>query len=72
MLKSKFLLNASFNPKKLAPIKAGIDKEIISDVECPIGLNIGAESPQEIAVAVLAQIIADVKGVEPASATWRE
>jgi len=32
-------------------------------VNCPIGLDIGAESPEEIAVAVLAEILAAHKGV---------
>ena len=53
-------------------ISAGISQDMLNEVICPIGVNIGAESPQEIAIAVLAQIIADVKAVEPASPTWRE
>ena len=53
-------------------LDSGISQECLDTVICPIGVNIGAESPQEIAVAVLAQIIAEVKGVEPASASWRE
>ena len=53
-------------------LDAGITQDAIDTVICPIGVNIGAESPQEIAVAVLAEIIADLKGVEPASATWRD
>jgi xanthine dehydrogenase accessory factor len=53
-------------------LNAGIKQASIDSVICPIGINIGAESPQEIAVAVLAQIIAENKGVEPGSANWRE
>ncbi len=53
-------------------LDAGIAQDAIDTVICPIGVNIGAESPQEIAIAVLAEIIADLKGVEPASATWRD
>jgi xanthine dehydrogenase accessory factor len=52
-------------------LNSGITQDLIDTVICPIGVSIGAESPQEIAVAVLAQIIAEVKGVEPASETWR-
>ena len=52
--------------------EAGLSQEILDTVICPIGVGIGAESPQEIAIAVLAQIIAEVKGVEPASPTWRD
>ena len=53
-------------------LDSGISQNLLDSVICPIGVSIGAESPQEIAVAVLAQIIAEVKGVEPASETWRE
>tara|TARA_X000001036_G_scaffold100365_1_gene93596 strand:- start:1061 stop:1888 length:828 start_codon:yes stop_codon:yes gene_type:complete len=53
-------------------LNSGITQNLLDTVICPIGVSIGAESPQEIAVAVLAQIIAEVKGVEPASETWRE
>ena len=52
-------------------LNSGIPQNVLNTVICPIGVSIGAESPQEIAVAVLAQIIAETKGVEPASATWR-
>jgi len=40
-------------------------------VVCPIGLNIGAESPEEIAVAVVAQIMASFKGADADAPTWR-
>ncbi|MDG1525003.1 MAG: XdhC/CoxI family protein [Candidatus Thalassarchaeaceae archaeon] len=53
-------------------LSSGIKQELLDTVICPIGVNIGAESPQEIAVAVLAQIIAEVKGIEPTSASWRD
>lgn len=35
----------------------GIDKEVLDRVYTPIGLNIGAETPVEIAVAIMAEII---------------
>jgi len=35
----------------------GITQEQIDHIKAPIGLNIGAASPQEIAVAVMAEII---------------
>jgi len=53
-------------------IEAGIGEEIVSDVECPIGLNIGAESPQEIAIAVCASIISKIKEQNPDDKNWRE
>jgi Xanthine and CO dehydrogenases maturation factor, XdhC/CoxF family len=35
----------------------GVSESFLSSVKAPIGLNIGAKSPQEIAVAVHAEII---------------
>ena len=53
-------------------IEAGIDEQIVLEVECPIGLNIGAESPQEIAIAVCASIISKIKEQNPDDENWRE
>ena len=53
-------------------LTAGITQAQLDSVICPIGVNIGAESPQEIAVAVLADIIAEQKGVSPGSSSWRQ
>ncbi len=36
---------------------AGIDKDIITNIHSPIGLKIGAETPEEIAVSIVAEII---------------
>ena len=44
-------------------IDAGITQERLDQVNCPIGLEIGAESPEEIAIAVIAEIIAGHKGI---------
>ena len=53
-------------------LDSGLSQDLLETVICPIGVSIGAESPQEIAIAVLAQIIAEIKGVEPTSPTWRD
>ncbi|EEE44746.1 XdhC family protein [Roseibium alexandrii] len=37
--------------------EAGLSVDVMSRIEAPIGLDIGAASPQEIAVAVLASVI---------------
>src|SRR5205823_14746455 len=36
----------------------GVSEHLLARVHAPIGLDIGADSPQEIAVSVLAQILA--------------
>lgn len=42
---------------KQTMLDEGADPEVISNVYTPIGLNIGAETPEEIAVAIVAEII---------------
>jgi xanthine dehydrogenase accessory factor len=42
--------------------KEGILKEALSKLHAPIGLNIGAETPEEIAISIAAEIIAARKG----------
>lgn len=46
--------------------EAGVSKESFARIEAPIGLNIGASSPQEIAVAILAQVILKLRGAKQA------
>ena len=53
-------------------LSTGISQQTLDAVNCPIGLNIGAESPEEIAIAVIAEIIATCKGVNPDGSTWRD
>ncbi|MBA86846.1 MAG: hypothetical protein CMB29_02110 [Euryarchaeota archaeon] len=55
-----------------AAIEHGIDRNQLDSVICPIGLNIGAESPEEIAIAVTAQILALAKGASPTEKNWRQ
>ncbi len=40
----------------------GLSDEVIAKISAPIGLDIGASSPQEIAVAIMAEIIAALRG----------
>ncbi len=44
---------------------AGIEKKIVDSVRCPIGLQIGADSPEEIALSVCSEILSLEKGVNP-------
>lgn len=46
-------------------LKAGVDEARLAAVQCPIGLDIGATTPEEIAAAVVAEIIALEKGKVP-------
>lgn len=51
------------SPRKIAATfsaleQEGIDKALFDKVHAPIGLDIGAEGPQEIAVAIAAELIA--------------
>lgn len=47
----------------------GISEELLSNVECPVGLSIGAVTPAEIAVAILGSIIRTVKGTAPVASS---
>ena len=47
----------------------GFDKERIARIHAPIGLKIGAQTPSEIAVAILAQII-EVKRTQQSETQW--
>ncbi len=52
-------------------LKQGIDQKNLDLVICPIGINIGAQSPEEIAIAVCAEIIAEIKKQDPSEPNWR-
>ena len=41
----------------------GLPPAAFDAVRCPIGVDVGAATPEEIAVAVAAEVVADVKGV---------
>ena len=59
-----------------ALLEEGVDPEALRPVHAPIGLDIGAITPQEIAISILAELIAVKHGklsdpnVEPASMRW--
>jgi xanthine dehydrogenase accessory factor len=57
---------------KLVHLVSGLDEkglapEALAEIRCPLGIEIGAVSPDEIAVSILAEMIAIRRGV-PASA----
>src|SRR5215217_1615280 len=41
---------------------AGVSEEQLAKIHAPIGLDIGAVSPEEVALAILAEIVADRRG----------
>jgi xanthine dehydrogenase accessory factor len=45
----------------------GVAREELARVHAPLGLEIGAQTPDEIAVSILAEMIAVRRGVDPAS-----
>lgn len=51
--------------------KKGISRAVLDQVHTPIGLKIGAETPEEIAVSILAEIIS-VRNSEGAEAGFRQ
>jgi xanthine dehydrogenase accessory factor len=44
----------------------GVSRESLARVHAPLGLEIGAQTPDEIAVSILAEMIAIRRGVDPA------
>ena len=50
----------------------GADENELKKVRAPIGLNIGAVSPEEVALSILAEIVAERRGGEGTSlSSWR-
>lgn len=52
-------------PERLARLSADISSETLSRLHAPIGLSISARSPQEVAVSVVAEIVAARRAPTP-------
>ena len=53
------------NEKRRARLKdQGLPDELIDRIHAPIGLKIGAETPEEIALAIMAEMIAAKNGID--------
>ena len=58
----------SDHDRRMALREAGVGEEALSRLRSPIGLDLGAGSPAEVAVAILAEILAvraERRTVEP-------
>jgi xanthine dehydrogenase accessory factor len=60
MVGSRRRVRAAFR----ALLEAGVDRGRIEAVHAPIGVGIGAETPEEIAVSIAAELVAVRRGVE--------
>ena len=49
-----------------------IDDEFIEKVHGPAGINIGSETPQEIAISIVAEILSVVRKREPMSLSKKQ
>jgi len=49
---------ATHERRRAALVEAGLDAEVIARVRTPVGLDIGSRTPEEIALAILAEILA--------------
>jgi xanthine dehydrogenase accessory factor len=45
----------------------GLTEEQVNRINTPVGLKIGAKGPQEIALAIMAEMIAVRNGINPKS-----
>jgi len=45
--------------------EAGLSQEDIERIHIPMGLNLGAADPAEIAVSILAELVAELRGMNP-------
>lgn len=43
---------------------AGLDPDAIARIKCPIGLDIGAQSPAEIAIGIMAEVVRALRGAK--------
>lgn len=55
-----------------ALLEAGVPRAEMADIRAPIGLEIGAETPEEIAVSIAAELVAVRRGADTETMTGRE
>jgi xanthine dehydrogenase accessory factor len=57
----------NFSRRKISLMEMGLTKEQVNRIRTPVGLKIGAKGPQEIALAIMAEMIAVRNGIDPKS-----
>lgn len=68
MIGSRRRVRAAFE----ALLAAGTSRDVLARIHAPIGIEIGAETPEEIAVAIAAELVAVRRGAEAATTAGRE
>ncbi|MGH7449240.1 MAG: XdhC family protein [Longimicrobiales bacterium] len=68
MIGSRRRVRAAFH----ALLDTGVPRSLLATIRAPIGLELNAETPEEIAVAIAAEIIAVRRGADIASISSRE
>ncbi|MGH7507610.1 MAG: XdhC family protein, partial [Longimicrobiales bacterium] len=68
MIGSRRRVRAAFR----ALLTAGFPRNVLAKVRAPIGVEIGAETPEEIAVSIAAELIAVRRGVDIETIAGRE
>jgi len=68
MIGSRRRVRAAFT----ALLEAGVPRDVLATIRAPIGLELQAETPAEIAVSIAAELIAVRRGAEIASISSRE
>jgi xanthine dehydrogenase accessory factor len=68
MIGSRRRVRAAFE----ALLAAGTTRDALAGIHAPIGLEIGAETPEEIAVAIAAELVAVRRGAQAATTTGVE
>jgi xanthine dehydrogenase accessory factor len=53
-------------------LRSGLDQALIDRIRTPIGLNLGAQTPEEIALSIMAEIVALRNGAAPLTHTARD
>lgn len=68
MIGSRRRVRAAFH----ALLRSGVSRDVLAHIRAPIGLELKAETPAEIAVAIAAEIVAVRRGSDIASISSRE